>query len=91
MPNSFDRGFDDTLLKHPYDDDLKTQARKFTDLMTAVVRTIDQHGLKARFLKKHLSGVRRFYRELSIMRPASEVAASARIGSRENERGSLLS
>ena len=81
------RDLNDTLLKHPYDDDLKKQARSFTDLMTAVVRTIDRHGLKAWFLKKHLSSVERFYRELSIMRPASEVARKCKDRFERNREG----
>ena len=85
------RDLNEALLKHPYDGDLKKQARSFTDLMTAIVRTIDRHGLKARFLKKHLSSVERFYRELSIMRPASEVARKCKDRFEETERGSLHS
>ena len=81
------RDLNEALLKHPYDDDLKKQARSFTDLMTAIVRTIDRHGLKARFLKKHLSSVERFYRELSIMRPASEVARKCKDRFERNREG----
>ena len=81
------RDLNEALLKHPYDDDLKEQARSFTDLMTAIVRTIDRHGLKARFLKKHLNSVERFYRELSIMRPASEVAHKCKDRFERNREG----
>ena len=81
------RDLNEALLKHPYDDDLKKQARSFTDLMTAIVRTIDRHGLKAWFLKKHLSRVERFYRELSIMRPASEVARKCKDRFERNREG----
>ena len=81
------RDLNEALLKHPYDDDLKKQARSFTDLMTAIVRTIDRHGLKAWFLKKHLRRMERFYRELSIMRPASEVARKCKDRFERNREG----
>jgi hypothetical protein len=38
----------------------------------------EESGLKARFLKKHLSSVRRFYRELSRMNFGTEVSEKCR-------------
>ena len=68
------RDLNDDLLKHPYDEDLKRLGKAFADLVGPMIETVDRYGLKARFLKKHLSSVRRFYRDLSRMNFSSEVS-----------------
>jgi predicted RecB family nuclease len=68
------RDLNDDLHKHPYDEDLKQIGKAFADLVTPMIETVDRYGLKARFLKKHLSSVCRFYRELSRMNFGSEVS-----------------
>jgi predicted RecB family nuclease len=70
----FIRDLNDELLKHPYDDRLKRLAREFADLVKPMVETVDQRGLKKRFLGKHRVFVDRFYRRLSGEFGASEAA-----------------
>ena len=60
----FIRDLNDNLLKHPYDDGLKRLAREFTDLLKPIVDTVDQRGLRKRFLGKHRILVDRFYKRL---------------------------
>ena len=62
------RDLNDEVLCHPYDEDLKGIVKEFAELLKAVVETVDQRGLKARFLRKHRRGVERFYNRL-INRP----------------------
>ena len=64
----------DDLLKHPYDDGLKQLAREFTGLLKPIVDTVDQRGLKKRFLGKHKIFVNRFYKRLGSEFGSSEAA-----------------
>ncbi len=70
----FIRDLNDDLLKHPYDDGLKRLAREFTGLLKPIVDTVDQRGLKKRFLGKHKISVDRFYKRLSSEFGPSEAA-----------------
>jgi len=60
----FIRDLNDDLLKHPYDEGIKRLAREFTDLLNPIIETVDQRGLKKRFLGKHRMFVNRFYTRL---------------------------
>ncbi len=68
------RDLNDELHTHPYDEDLKRLGKSFSDLVKPMIETVDRYGLKARFLKKHLSSVDRFYRTLARAKPGSEVS-----------------
>jgi predicted RecB family nuclease len=70
----FIRDLNDELLNHPYDGSLKRLVREFACLMKTIVETVDRHGLKKRFLRKHKTSVDRFYRHLASGADASEAA-----------------
>jgi hypothetical protein len=72
------RDLNDAVLEHPYDEELKNLVRSFANLVKQIVETVDRHGLKSRFLRKHLVSVRRFYRHLSKTDLQSEPARSFR-------------
>ena len=59
------RDLNDAVLKYPYDEELKRLVKNFADLVKPMVETVDRHGLKSHFLRKHLRSVDRFYRRLS--------------------------
>ena len=59
------RDLNDAVLKYPYDEELKRLVKGFADLVKPMVETVDRHGLKSHFLRKHLVSVDRFYRRLS--------------------------
>ena len=59
------RDLNDAVLEHPYDEQLKSLVKNFADLVKPMVETVDRHGLKSHFLRKHLVFVDRFYRRLS--------------------------
>ena len=46
------RDFNEDLLKHPFDDQLKSIATRFSSLLKGIVDTIDRYGLKKRHLNK---------------------------------------
>jgi predicted RecB family nuclease len=60
----FIRDLNDDLLKHPFDNGLKWLATEFTALLKPIVDTVDQRGLRKRFLGKHKICVDRFYKRL---------------------------
>ena len=47
------RDLNEELLKHPYDDELKQLVGAFAGLVKPMIETVDQRGLKKRFLGKH--------------------------------------
>jgi len=72
------RDVNDDILKHPYNEELKRLALAFARLVKPMVETIDRHGLKKRFLKKHLPAVDRFYQQLSDIPIRSEPSVKLR-------------
>jgi predicted RecB family nuclease len=72
------RDLNDDILKHPYDEELKRLAQAFAGLVGPMVETVDRHGLKSHFLRKHRVPVDRFYRQLSTMALQSEGAVKLR-------------
>jgi predicted RecB family nuclease len=69
------RDLNDDLLKQPFDEELKEFAREFAALLRAIVETIDQFGLKTRFLRRHLSSVEQFYERLAERDYRTDVGA----------------
>jgi predicted RecB family nuclease len=72
------RELNDTVLKHPYDEELKDMVREFAVLLKSIVDTIDRRGLKKRFLGKHQLDVMRFYRKIAKLDCKSEEATKCR-------------
>jgi hypothetical protein len=68
------RDLNEETLKNPFDVELRRIVGGFTELLRAVVQTVDQHGLKTYFLKRHLVGVERFYRTAIFVDYQSEAA-----------------
>ena len=68
------RDLNDELLKHPYDDELKGIVGAFAGLIRPIVETVDRHGLKCRFLRKHKHSVERFYKGLTAEFTSSDTA-----------------
>jgi len=55
------RDLNDEILHNPFDQEMKSIAVGFANLLRPMVETIDRRGLKKRFLRKHLIDVDRFY------------------------------
>ena len=68
------RDLNDEILDNPFDDQLKKIVTAFGVLLRPMIETVDRYGLKKHFLKKHLSGVDRFYREIEKTDWQSEAA-----------------
>lgn len=68
------RDLNDDVLKRPYDEEFKQLAQAFALLLKPMIATVDRHGLKSRFMKKHLVSVERFYRKMSKTSMLSDIA-----------------
>lgn len=68
------RDLNDDVLKQPFDEEVKEIAQEFATLVKPMIETVDQYGLKARFLRKHKTFVERFYRKFLKNDYKSEVA-----------------
>jgi len=68
------RDLNDEVLDHPYDEELKGLVKNFGSLVRPMVETVDRHGLKRHFLRKHRRFVDRFYKELGRAAYHSEAA-----------------
>jgi predicted RecB family nuclease len=68
------RDLNDEILNNPFDDQLKKIVTAFGVLLRPMIETVDRYGLKKYFLKKHLTGVERFYHELEKTDWQSEAA-----------------
>ena len=55
------RDLNDELYKNPFDTEYKEIVIAFGQLLKDIVLTIDRHGLKPRFLKKHIKQTEQFY------------------------------
>jgi predicted RecB family nuclease len=68
------RDLNGEMLRNPYDEELKRMVSGFARVLKEVVETIDRFGLKKHFLRKHRRSVDRFYRQITLTDPQSEVA-----------------
>jgi predicted RecB family nuclease len=72
------RDINQELLRNPYDEELKRITQPFGSLLRAVIETVDQHGLKRKYLKQHEGKVAEYFRFLSGQSFRSEVAEALR-------------
>ena len=68
------RDLNDAVLEYPYDEQLKNLVKNFADLLKPMVESVDHHGLKFDYLRKHLVFVDRFFKQLSSTDFQSEAA-----------------
>ena len=58
------RDMNQELLNNPFDEELQAITGPFGGLLLKIVETIDQHGLKRRYLEKHEPEVAEFFKPL---------------------------
>jgi hypothetical protein len=66
------------MLDNPYDEELKHIVKSFGQLLKVIVEDVDRHGLKRRFLRKHVVEVDRFYRKVVRVEYQSSPALACR-------------
>jgi predicted RecB family nuclease len=72
------RDMNQDLLDNPFDEELQSITAPFGTLLRQIVGTIDQHGLKRRYLARHERDVSKFFCPLATQTFRSEVAESLR-------------
>jgi predicted RecB family nuclease len=72
------RDLNDEVLEFPFDEELKQMVMNFAQLLKPMVETVDRHGLKKHFLRRHLGEVKRFYRRFDEREWTSEAALRCR-------------
>jgi predicted RecB family nuclease len=72
------RDMNQELLNNPFDAELQTITGPFGVLLREIVTTIDQHGLRHRYLKSHQRGVDKFFESLATRTFRSEAAEALR-------------
>jgi len=69
------RDLNDDLFKNPFDEEYKKMVKSFGQLLKKIVATIDRHGLKKHFLKKHIKDITRFYKDFLEAKNKSDLSA----------------
>ena len=72
------RDMNQDLLNSPFDEELQSVTKPFGSLLRSIVVTIDEHGLKRRYLAPHAEQVEEFFRMLSAQSPESDAARTLR-------------
>jgi hypothetical protein len=72
------RDINGDLLKNPFDADLKKIANSFGGLMADILKTVDDHGLKANRLSKYKPGVEEWFDSMDKMSSMSPMAEQYR-------------
>jgi len=73
------RDMNQELLNNPFDEELQAITGPFGGLLLKIVETIDQHGLKRRYLEKHEPQVAEFFKPLMTQSCRSEAAETLRV------------
>jgi hypothetical protein len=79
------RDLNDSLFKNPFDDELKVFVVQFGNLLKPIITTIDRHGLKKRFLRKHKEDVTVFFRDYVGRKAHSELVVQFQSRFKRNE------
>jgi len=72
------RDINQELLRNPFDEELKQITQPFGSLLRAVIETVDEHGLKQKYLKQHERKIPEYFRLLSGQSFRSEAAEGLR-------------
>lgn len=62
------------LFQNQLDEDLKSLAQQFTQLLQEIIQTVDAYGLKKRYLQKYKKTVESFFKKIKESPYTSEVA-----------------
>jgi hypothetical protein len=72
------RDLNQEVLTHPFDAELQSIVGRFGALLRAIVATVDEHGLRRRHLRRHMSSVAQFFRNVADQSLSSDPAQALR-------------
>jgi predicted RecB family nuclease len=73
------RDINQVLLNNPFDENLKDMTRSFGSLLRAIISTVDEHGLRRKYLKPHRAAVDNYFTLLSAQKYDSEATEALRM------------
>ncbi len=73
------RDINQALLNNPFDEELKAMTHLFGSLLRSIVSTVDEQGLKRKYLKPHEGAVKKYFTLLSEQKRCSEAAEEFRV------------
>jgi len=73
------RDMNQELLGNPFDEELQSITGPFGTLLREIVATIDQHGLKRRYSKRHERGVAKYFQSVAAHTYRSEAAEAQQV------------
>ena len=68
------RDLNEDLRRNPFDEEYRAMVRDFSLLLRSVINTIDDYGLKRRFLRRHKKSLNRYFSDVLKSTYRSEVA-----------------
>jgi hypothetical protein len=68
------RDMNRAILDNPFDQELQSITMPFGALLRSIVMTVDEHGLKRRYLERHTTAVRNFFEDLTEKTYESDVS-----------------
>jgi hypothetical protein len=72
------RDMNQELLDNPFDAELQSITQPFASLLRSIVATVDEHGLKRRYLERYARKVNKFFRDIRTYQLHSESALALR-------------
>jgi hypothetical protein len=72
------RDMNQELLDNPFDAELQSITQPFASLLRSIVATVDEHGLKRRYLERYARKVNKFFRDIRTYQLHSEAALALR-------------
>jgi hypothetical protein len=79
------RDLNDDLFTNQFNEEYKMLVQKFSDLMMGIVNTIDNMGLRKRYLKKYKKDVDRFYKKMIYKNGETELTIKWQKRFKKNE------
>jgi predicted RecB family nuclease len=70
------RDLNESLLKHPYDEELRKLSSGFADLLSEILKTVDRFGLRRNHLRRHERSVQKYFGKIQETDYRSRVAIS---------------
>src|ERR1039458_4393371 len=72
------RDLNQMLLANPFDAEVQSATEGFGSLLRQTVATIDEHGLRRHYLRRHRTDIDRYFEALAGSSPQSEAAQAIR-------------
>jgi hypothetical protein len=73
------RDINQVLLSNPFDEELKSITQPFGTLLRRIITTVDEYGLRQKYLTQHIAEVEQFFQIVAEQSICSEAAETLRV------------